>query len=61
MTPYSLDYDLMLLAPAIALLAAEGKKRGFEPYEAAILAVLFLLPIAAREIATATFIPWPFR
>ena len=28
-TPYSLDYDLMLLAPAIAYLAVDGLARGF--------------------------------
>ena len=28
-TPYSLDYDLMVLAPAIAFLAADGLARGF--------------------------------
>ena len=31
-TPYSLDYDLMLLAPAIAFLAADGMRRGFAPW-----------------------------
>ena len=31
-TPYSLDYDLMLLAPAIAFLAADGMQRGFAPW-----------------------------
>ena len=30
-TPYSLDYDLMVLAPAIAYLAADGLARGFAP------------------------------
>ena len=28
-TPYSLDYDMMLLAPAIAFLAVDGLERGF--------------------------------
>lgn len=56
-TPYSLDYDLMLLAPAIALLAAEGRVRGFAPYEGLLLAALWLMPAAAREIAGATHIP----
>ena len=28
-TPYSLDYDLMALAPSIAFLAVEGYERGF--------------------------------
>ena len=31
-TPYSLDYDLMLLAPAIAYLALDGWARGFAPW-----------------------------
>lgn len=56
-TPYSLDYDLMLLAPAIALLAAEGRVQGFAPYEGLLLAALWLLPAAAREIAGAARIP----
>ncbi len=30
-TPYSLDYDLMLLAPAIAYLCVDGFARGFAP------------------------------
>ena len=30
-TPYSLDYDLMVLAPALAFLAADGLARGFGP------------------------------
>jgi hypothetical protein len=56
-TPYCLDYDLMLLAPAIALLAAEGKKRGFYDYEILCLAFLWLMPAATRNFAQATFIP----
>jgi hypothetical protein len=56
-TPYCMDYDLMLLAPAIALVAAEGRARGFSDYEILCLALLWLIPIAARNIAQATFIP----
>lgn len=56
-TPYAMDYDLMLLAPAIALMAAEGKARGFVPYEILALTVLWCMPIVARNIAHATFIP----
>ncbi|HKU65586.1 MAG TPA: glycosyltransferase family 87 protein [Rhizomicrobium sp.] len=56
-TPYCLDYDLMLLAPAIALLAAEGKNRGFFDYEILCLAILWLMPIATRNFAHATSIP----
>ena len=50
-TPYALDYDLMLLAPALALIAAEGKVRGFRPYELSLLTLLWLLPFAARNLA----------
>jgi len=56
-TPYCLDYDLMLLAPAIALLATEGKARGFSGYEILCLAILWLMPIAARNFAQVTFFP----
>ncbi len=55
-TPYDLDYDLMLLAPALVLAAAEGKKRGFRPYELSLLTLLWLLPLAARNLAGATHI-----
>jgi hypothetical protein len=53
-TPYALDYDLMLLAPALALIAAEGKVRGFRPYELSLLTLLWLLPFAARNLAAAS-------
>jgi hypothetical protein len=56
-TPYSLDYDLMVLAPAIAFLAAHGLAHGFRPYEASALAALWLMPLAARSVAEFTLIP----
>lgn len=56
-TPYCLDYDMTALAPAIALLAAQGWARKFLPYEAAVLAALWLAPIAARGVAGMTGIP----
>jgi hypothetical protein len=56
-TPYSLDYDLMLLAPAIAFLAADGMQRGFRPWEKTLLAALWLVPIITRPVAQTTFVP----
>jgi hypothetical protein len=56
-TPYSLDYDLMLLAPAIAFLAADGMQRGFRPWQKSLLAALWLVPILTRPVAQATLIP----
>jgi len=56
-TPYSLDYDLMVLAPAIAFLAAYGLRHGFRPWEASTLAALWLVPLVARTVAQASLIP----
>jgi hypothetical protein len=56
-TPYSLDYDLMVLAPAVAFLAAHGLTHGFRPYEASALAALWLVPLVARTFAQMTLIP----
>jgi hypothetical protein len=56
-TPYSLDYDLMLLAPVIAFLAADGLARGFGAYEKSTLAALWIVPLVARSFAEATLIP----
>jgi hypothetical protein len=56
-TPYSLDYDLMLLAPAITFLAADGFARGFAPWEKTTLAALWIVPLIARSVPQATLIP----
>jgi hypothetical protein len=56
-TPYCLDYDLMLLAPAIALLAAGGKARGFSAFEILSLTMLWSVPVIARNVAHATLLP----
>ena len=56
-TPYSLDYDLMALAPSIAFLAVEGYERGFRPYEKTALAFLWFMPLVARTVADQTLIP----
>jgi alpha-1,2-mannosyltransferase len=56
-TPYSIDYDLMLLAPAIAFLARNGFEGGFAPYEKSALAALWLVPLVARNVAQLTLIP----
>lgn len=56
-TPYSLDYDMMVLAPAIAFFAADGVARGFGPWEKTGLAALWLAPLVTRSVAQATLIP----
>jgi hypothetical protein len=56
-TPYTLDYDMMVLAPAIAFFVADGLGRGFRPWEKTALAALWLAPLLARGVAQATLIP----
>lgn len=56
-TPYSLDYDLMALAPAIALLASHGLDKGFRPFEKSALAIAYVAPLLARPVATALPMP----
>ncbi len=56
-TPYTFDYDMMVLAPAIAFLAVDGFARGFAPWEKTALAALWLTPLVARSVAHATLIP----
>ena len=56
-TPYTFDYDMMLLAPAIAFLVSDGFARGFRPWEKTALAALWLTPLVARSVAHATLIP----
>jgi hypothetical protein len=56
-TPYSLDYDLMLLAPAIAYLAVDGSARGFVAWEKTVLAALWIVPLIARSVPEATYVP----
>jgi hypothetical protein len=48
MTPYVLDYDLVILAVPLAFLARQGMETGFRPYEKIILAGLWILPLVAR-------------
>jgi alpha-1,2-mannosyltransferase len=56
-TPYSFDYDMMVLAPAIAFIAVDGFARNFGPWEKSLLAALWLMPLVARSIAQISLIP----
>lgn len=57
-TPFALDYDLMILAPAIALLAFEGLVEEFPPFQRTLLAVLWFAPIATRTLAGYAHVPF---
>ncbi len=57
MTPYLLDYDLMLFAPAVAFLAHDALRDGWRRHEPVALTAIFLAPLVARPLAEATMIP----
>lgn len=55
-TPYAVDYDLVILAPALAFLIRDGQARGFGPYEKAILLLAAAAPIIARPVGEAAHV-----
>ncbi|HWL46398.1 MAG TPA: glycosyltransferase family 87 protein [Sphingomonadaceae bacterium] len=56
-TPYVLDYDLVVLAVAVAFLVADGEARGWLRWEKSLLAAAYLIPLVARTIMAATHVP----
>lgn len=56
-TPYLLDYDLMIAAPAIAFLVAHGLRNGFARYEKSVLAFIFIAPLLTRALAEQISMP----
>ena len=57
MTPYMMDYDLVLLALPIAWLALEARRNGALPYEKSLLVFVWMLPLFARSLAGHALIP----
>ncbi len=55
-TPYALDYDLVIVAPALAFLAVHGMREGFAPYEITLLVLVWALPLFARNFAALSLI-----
>jgi Glycosyltransferase family 87 len=56
-TPYVLDYDLVVLAVAIAFYTRHGLSRGFRGFEISLLVAAWIVPLMSRGIAGATGIP----
>jgi hypothetical protein len=56
-TPYVLDYDLVVLAVAIAFFVRHGLLGGFRDYEISLLAAAWIVPLLSRGIAGVTGIP----
>lgn len=55
-SPFLLDYDLVLLAIPLAILIREGAGSGFLPWEKASLALAWLAPLVSRTIASVTHV-----
>ena len=56
-SPYVLQYDLVLLALPIAWIAMEGFEKGFLPYEKVVLSIAWLLPRISLPISQTAKIP----
>jgi len=56
-TPYVLDYDLVVLAVAIAFYVRHGVVHGFRDYEISLLAGVWFMPLLARTVTTASGLP----
>jgi hypothetical protein len=59
-SPHILDYDLIVLAVAIAYLAAHGLRSGFRPFEITLLGALWIVPLLARSAAGVLALPVGF-
>lgn len=55
-TPYAVDYDFVILAPAIALLIREALARGFLPYEKSSYLLVAAAPLVGRPIGAAAHV-----
>ena len=56
-SPHVLDYDLVILALAIAFTVSAGFAGRFRDYEISLLAAVWIVPLLSRSIAGATYIP----
>lgn len=55
-TPYAVDYDFVVLAPACAFLILDALRRGFQPYEKSLLLIVAIAPAIARAVGATTHI-----
>ena len=56
-SPHVLDYDLVVLAVAIAFMVRHGTTSGFRDYEISGLAAAWIVPLLSRSVAGITGIP----
>ncbi|MGI8932289.1 MAG: glycosyltransferase family 87 protein, partial [Sphingomicrobium sp.] len=56
-TPYVLDYDFVVLLPALAFLWLDGERHGFMSWDGSLMALVWIAPLVARQIALFTYLP----
>jgi alpha-1,2-mannosyltransferase len=56
-SPHVIDYDLTMMAVAIAFFVRHGLAHGFRDYEISILGLAWIAPLLARSIAGITGLP----
>jgi alpha-1,2-mannosyltransferase len=56
-SPHTLDYDLMILGPAIAFMTCAGFAGGVRDYQISLLAAAWIVPLLSRSVAGVTGIP----
>ena len=56
-TPYVLDYDYVVLLAGIAFLWRDAERHGWLSWEKSALALVWIAPLVARNVASVTFFP----
>jgi alpha-1,2-mannosyltransferase len=56
-SPFLLDYDLLLLAIPLAWMAREGLRTGFRSWEKLVMVLAFVLPLMSRSVASTVGLP----
>ena len=56
-TPYAMDYDLMIIALSLAWMTGHGLKHGFLGWEKTVLAAAWAVPLLTRPVAVLTLVP----
>lgn len=56
-TPYVLDYDFVLLGLGLAFLWLDGEEEGFLTCDRSLMALVWMAPLAARQVAEYTYLP----
>jgi hypothetical protein len=52
-----LDYDFVVLLPALAFLWIDGERRGFLPWDKSLMALVWFTPLIGRSVAQFAYLP----